>query len=860
MKKNCSTIQSTILAMLVVLLCSVMVQAKVVSESQAAMIAKRLMHIQGKTLVRKHQIKASTSAQSPYYIFTGNDGKGFVIISADDIARPVLGYSTDAELTPDGALPLPMEQWLASMGSQIRQAQENGIQQSAEVADQWDESSMGSIVVKLQTAEWGQRAPFNDQCPLDGDERSFTGCVPMAYAILMRYYKYPQAGKGNTQAYVTESNGLSVASRNLEHTYDWDNMPLTYTSEEYSTTQANNVATLLADIGAAIQVNYSSNGTGGWPGRGELFSKFDYYPGTTRLKDLYTAGEWDEMMRKELDMNRPIIYTAEDTDAEGHCFLLDGYTEDGYFSVNWGWSGKYNGFFTLDALTPADIFYKSEHAAYLNTVPMPSSDADFVVEKNGQPYPTLTAAICESSIDETPTTINLLADVQEQSFHNLAGKTITLNIGNHSIDVLTGFYNYGNLTVNGTENSHVTTIGNHAVFSNYGEMEIKGGSYINTCPAVDSTDYRRCVWTNEGSKTNISDVTFEAPGQVICSNGDLTIESGSFTGTGNSAVVRNTATSNMLVIRGGTFTNNGNGAVISNASTIGTLTIEGGTFINNCTEVSGTDYRRAVWTTEGSNTYISDGTFQSPGQVICSNGDLTIESGSFTGIGNSAVVRNTATSNIFTIRGGTFTNTGNNAVVYNYSTIGTLTIEGGTFLNNCVDVSGTDYRRCLWTTQDSKTYIGKASFTNEYGSQTLCFNGDATINGADINNVNGYYGCLAFSSAIVVIDDCKLSAPDLFYMDDDAQIICRGGLYSDIVDPEFLAEGYECVPNTQKETRRDYPYMVKEDPTDIESPMAQEEVHEMQFYNIQGMPQPSLQRGVNLVRCSDGTIRKILNK
>lgn len=834
MKKNYSTIQTVILAILVILLCSVAVQAKVVSESQATMIAKRLMHIQGKRLVRRHQVKAGTSTQPLYYIFTGNDGKGFVIISGDDVARPVLGYSTDAELTADGELPIPMEQWLASMGSQIRQAREDGIRQSAEVADQWNESGMGRIVVKLQTAEWGQRAPFNDQCPLDGDERSVTGCVPMAYAILMRYYKYPQAGKGNTQAYVSSRKGIPVASRNLEHTYDWDNMPLVYTKDGYNTTQADNVATLLADIGAALQVNYSSTGTGGYEGRGELFSKFDYYPGTARLKDLYTAEEWDEMMRKELDMNRPIIYSAVDTDGEGHCFLLDGYTEDGYFSVNWGWSGNYNGFFTLDALTPADIFYKSEHAAFLNTVPMPSSDADFVVEKNGQSYPTLTAAFCESG-DETPTIINLLADVQEQSLHNLAGKTITLNIGNHSIGVLTGFYNYGNLTVNGTENSRVNSIGNHTVFSNNGEMEIKGGSYMNTCPNADSTEYRRCVWTADGTKTHISDGTFQSPGKVVCTRGDMTIESGLFTCIDNDAV-------------------------IANYNKTGTLTIEGGTFLNNCTEISGSDYRRSIWTTEDTKTHVSDGTFQSPGQVICTNGDLTIESGSFTGIGKSPVVRNSATSKMVTIRGGKFTITGNNSVISNYSTIGTLTIDGGTFLNNCAEISGSDYRRCVWTTQNSKTYIGKASFTNEYGSQTLCFNGEGSVNGADITNENGYYGCLAGSDARVVIDDCKLSAPYLFYASSNAQIACRGGVYSGIVDPEFLAEGYECVTNTQEETCIDYPYMVQEDPTDIGSPSAQENRHDMQFYNIQGIPQPSLQRGVNLIRHSDGIIRKVLNK
>ena len=699
--------KSFFFAMLALMLCSSRVIAKVVTENQAAMIAERLINVQGKKLTRKHQIKAGTSDQSLYYIFTGTDGKGFVIIAADDVARPVLGYSTDAELTPDGELPIPMEQWLTSIGNQIRQAQENGIQQSADVAEQWRVSSMGNTVVKLQTAQWGQSAPFNNQCPYDQGERSDAGCVPMAYAILMKYYKYPQAGKGNTQAYVTDSEGISVASRNLEHTYDWDNMPLKYISGQYNTTQANNVARLVADIGAALQVNYSSNGTGGLEGRGELFSNFDYYPGTARIKDLYSAHAWDEMMREELDKGRPIIYSAVNTEGGGHCFMLDGYTDDDYFSVNWGWTGSYNGFFTLDALTPGSRFYKSGHVAYLNTVPMPSSDADFVVQRNGQLYPTLTAAILDSSIDGTPTTINLLADVQQNSLTITAGKTITLNIGNHSIDMLSSFYNYGNFTVNGTEQSLITTHGNNSVVSNYDVVELKGGSYINECTAVDSTDYRRCIWTAEGSKTHISDVSFKAPGQVICSNGEMTIESGSFTCTGNSSVVRITNSSSM-----------------------------------------------------------------------------------------------------FTILGGTFTCTGNTQTVSNGSTKGTLTIQGGTFINNCSSISGDDYRRCLWTADNSKTIIKQASFNNKYGAQTLCFNGDATINGAEISNENESYGCLAFSGAKVFIDDCKLSAKYLFYTGSDSQITCRGGLYSKKVSSVFLAEGCECVQNTQAETREKYPYRV----------------------------------------------------
>ena len=124
MRTKSLTTRVFIYALLTCLLGTYETQAKVVSESQAAVIAERLMPIKGKKLTRKHLSKAGTQDEGtlPYYIFTGNDGRGFVIISADDVARPVLGYSADAELTPDGELPIPMEQWLASIGNQIRQA------------------------------------------------------------------------------------------------------------------------------------------------------------------------------------------------------------------------------------------------------------------------------------------------------------------------------------------------------------------------------------------------------------------------------------------------------------------------------------------------------------------------------------------------------------------------------------------------------------------------------------------------------------------------------------------------------------------------------------------------------------------
>ena len=887
MKQTSSTILTLVLTILVVFLSPHIVQAKVVSEDEAAAIAARLMPIKGKKLSRKHLAKAESSDETPipYYIFTGNDGKGFVIISADDIARPILGYSADAELTPDGKLPIPMELWLKDIGNHIKQAQENGAKQTATVAEQWMEAGVGNTVVQLQTAEWGQGTPFNDYCPFDQDQRSLTGCVPMAYAILMKYYNYPQAGRGSTINYVTQTRGIYVAERSLAHNYDWDNMPLKYVNEQYNTTQATNVATLLADIGAALQVDYTNYNTTGFLGRMALLKNFDYFPGTAKLKDAFSAQEWTEMMRMELDKERPVIYRADRKDGNvGHAFLLDGYTDEGYFSINWGWGGSYNGLFTLDALTPGDDNYNSGHVAYLNTVPMPMSDTEFVVEMNGQEYPTLTAAIDDAPQNNKLATINLLADTQAESLNIPNGKNITLNIGNHYIDTQFGIKNSGRLTVKGTEESLVTARGNNAIFDNYATLNIAGGTYNNISPIIGEYEYRRCVWTAAGSETKISDGTFKSPCQVVCTNGEMTIESG-------------------------TFTSSGNVEVVANYNTASTLTINGGTFLNRCPQVNGTDYRRCVWTKQGSETIIRNATFEAPYQVVCTNGKMTIESGTYTCTGNSSAISNynttstvaiiggtfvnscpsfdgsdyrrcvwttagsetkisngdfqsigevVCTNGRMTIESGTFTSTGNTSVISNYNTTNAIVIIGGTFVNSCPSFDGTDYRRCVGTKQGSNTFLGHAFLENQLGRQTLCFNGNATIIGADISNTTAY-GCLAFSGARVVLNDCRLSAPFLFYVK-DSNIKCGSGLYSAEVTPNFLAEGYECVANTQEETRYKYPYMVQEKPTGIASPSSHENQNEERFYNTQGIPQSSLQKGVNIIRRSDGTTRKVLYK
>ena len=66
-------------------------------------------------------------------------------------------------------------------------------------------------------------------------------------------------------------------------------------------------------------------------------------------KSDYRWTEWKKLVRDELESNRPVIYSGNNSEG-GHAFICDGYKEDEAFHINWGWGGISNGYFLLSAL------------------------------------------------------------------------------------------------------------------------------------------------------------------------------------------------------------------------------------------------------------------------------------------------------------------------------------------------------------------------------------------------------------------------------------------------------------------------------------------------------------------------------
>lgn len=57
---------------------------------------------------------------------------------------------------------------------------------------------------------------------------------------------------------------------------------------------------------------------------------------------------------KELEAGRPVVYAGYISSGGGHAFVIDGINADGYFHINWGYGGQYDGWFDLQVLTPQE--------------------------------------------------------------------------------------------------------------------------------------------------------------------------------------------------------------------------------------------------------------------------------------------------------------------------------------------------------------------------------------------------------------------------------------------------------------------------------------------------------------------------
>lgn len=281
---------------------------------------------------------------SAYYVFNNGENGGFVIVSADDRTPAVLGYSDRGTFDPQD-VPDNMRAFLQGYADEIAH-----IPATATAASRSQQrAAVRSSISPLVTTEWNQRAPYNNLCPTIGGERCVTGCVATAMAQLMNYHGWPVDETKGIPGY---TNGIPVAALPATK-FNWTLMQNSYDAADKSDA-AQEVAKLMQYCGASVQMGYGVSSSSAVTANivTALKNYFDYDAAARYVyRTDYGYSEWVALLYNELAEGRPMVLDGQSTGG-GHAFVCDGYDEDDFFHINWGWGGMSDGYFRLSNLMP----------------------------------------------------------------------------------------------------------------------------------------------------------------------------------------------------------------------------------------------------------------------------------------------------------------------------------------------------------------------------------------------------------------------------------------------------------------------------------------------------------------------------
>ena len=345
--------------------CSVLTHAQQVGYEVAKNIASSFIGVKkgslqnGNSAVSQQYTEYGSQGNPLFYLFNF-EGGGFVIVSADKNAEPILAYSPTGKFSMDGENPAAKD-WVNVYAEEIAYAVKNNTVPTAEMVSKWEEAEKGNFSAKTQkaavvepllTSKWNQNRYYNTLCPdtiqpqsmVSYDDHTPNGCVALAMAQIMYYHRYPVNGVGAT-AYVCTGYGEQRADY-AKANYNYDAM------SDVATGYSNDIAKLCYHAGVSVQMNYKADGSGALTDNAykALAARFAYKSSLRPSSGGSDDIGWKNLLKTDLNRGLPIYYSAC-TGGIGvhacHAFVCDGYDDKDYFHFNWGWGGLGDGFYSL---------------------------------------------------------------------------------------------------------------------------------------------------------------------------------------------------------------------------------------------------------------------------------------------------------------------------------------------------------------------------------------------------------------------------------------------------------------------------------------------------------------------------------
>lgn len=294
-------------------------------------------------------VKTETAGSQPTVYVFSTENNGYMVLSADDQAEAMLAYGSNfnGEINPS-------MQWLLGEYSKEIESMRNNPQSQIiklPIVSTKTTAADKAPISPLLTTKWDQSAPYNNMCPEQNGVRCVSGCVATAMAQVIYYHRVPAGNGIGTASYQWNDQTLTFDFAN--NSFDWENMLDVYTSSA-TQTQQDAVAKLMYACGVSVSMGYNAYGSGAYS-EDIPMAMIEYFGFDKNVhmeeRMFYTAQGWNDFIYSQLTDYGPVMLSGTNTSI-GHMFVCDGYSSDGFFHINWGWSGVSDGYFKLSALDP----------------------------------------------------------------------------------------------------------------------------------------------------------------------------------------------------------------------------------------------------------------------------------------------------------------------------------------------------------------------------------------------------------------------------------------------------------------------------------------------------------------------------
>ena len=209
-------------------------------------------------------------------------------------------------------------------------------------------NSQKAAVSPLLTTQWGQgwsndsteEYAYNKFTPSGiGCQHCLAGCVAVSMGQVMKYYQCPI---------------VTYKRKYFFEQFDWCHMPNSLiSSSPLFDHECEAISKLLFTCADAVSMRYGCGGSQSYNSLAIdlLMDGFGYSSEarflTRKHSYLWLLNSFLDTIKMSLNMGQPVIMGAYDRDGDGHSFVCDGYN-DNLYHFNWGWNGKYNGFYSFN--------------------------------------------------------------------------------------------------------------------------------------------------------------------------------------------------------------------------------------------------------------------------------------------------------------------------------------------------------------------------------------------------------------------------------------------------------------------------------------------------------------------------------